>query len=490
MAPIRFAAVGAIGAAFASSGAVGAPGAASGAAVPGGDEAITTAGRPGREQCLFQVGAPRWARRPPQAKTANTAGPNWGCGLVGHLPDISKDGVASGETRRLIDGIKGSSDFNKATYWNWNVAPMKTDGREEYLSSDMIFIPEIWGVGPAPAHGPEAPRPAGQANFPDMMGGTSPAEMATILLGMNEPDIVGTCMGTMFGSCVNSCSQAALDAGDCPVARPDGPPAKANPWGECNCWEFSHPTGVGFWNQAGCAEPQPLPDLWKNPALSHQCVNIVMDAWKETVRVANLKGYKYLSTPLVAVYIGYARKFIEEACGCDASGQCQCTDASCGCPVYIGFHFYGNDCRPKSLDNYGGFRQKLEEVAKVMEDYPFVQGAIVNEVGMLNFAFNAIGEPGTGQYPAETQPGHTCPSTEELPNGMATFLEEIMELVINARTKDGREIIKGFSWFNQDSVGGTYNLLLQDANGNVNALGEAYIAKCTKWGQVRKAAAR
>mmetsp|Transcript_16743 Transcript_16743/g.47494 ORF Transcript_16743/g.47494 Transcript_16743/m.47494 type:complete len:123 (+) Transcript_16743:568-936(+) len=121
-----------------------------------------------------------------------------------------------------------------------------------------------------------------------------------------------------------------------------------------------------------------------------------------------------------------------------------------------------------------------------MEDYPFVQGAIINEVGMLNFAFSAIGEPDTGKYPAEKQPGHTCPRTAELPNGMATFLEKIMDIVIEAKTSDGREVVKGFSWFNQDSVGGTYDLRLQGDDGRINELGEAYIAGCSKWARRRR----
>jgi len=33
-------------------------------------------------------------------------------------------------------------------------------------------------------------------------GKRSPAEMANIFLGMNEPDIQGSCMGNMFGTCV------------------------------------------------------------------------------------------------------------------------------------------------------------------------------------------------------------------------------------------------------------------------------------------------
>merc|ERR1719254_10702 len=218
-----------------------------------------------KEECLLQVGGSVNRTR---QRASKTIAPNWGCGLVGYLPGISRDGVATGETKRLIDGIKGSSDFNKATYWNWNVAPQNTGGHAEYLTSDIIFVPEIWGVNAAVEHGPGAPREAGKANFADMMGGTSPAEMATILLGSNEPDIAGSCMGNMFGTCVKSCSDASVASGNCPVSMPGGPPATANEWGECNCWQFSHSTGVGFWNLAGCANPQPLPGLFDMPQLS------------------------------------------------------------------------------------------------------------------------------------------------------------------------------------------------------------------------------
>jgi len=199
--------------------------------------------------------------------------------------------------------------------------------------------------------------------------------------------------------------------------------------------------------------------------------------------VAHEKGYQYLSTPQVAVNVSYARKFIETACGCDASGKCACTDASCGCPVYVVFHFYGNDCQPITNGDYDTLQQRLDEVADIMETYTFVQGAIINEVGMLNCAGGAICVPDGGKYPASAQPDHGCPSTDELPNGLATFIEKVMDIAMSAKTSDGRDVTKGFSWFNEDEEGGTYNLRLQYDNGTVNALGEAYIGACTKWGQ-------
>merc|ERR1712032_1226307 len=53
----------------------------------------------------------------------------------------------------------------------------------------------------------------------------------------------------------------------------------------------------------------------------------VIANWKETAASAYSKGYKYLSTPLVAVDVDYAKKFIEQACDC-VSGQCAWGQAS------------------------------------------------------------------------------------------------------------------------------------------------------------------
>mmetsp|Transcript_5511 Transcript_5511/g.13604 ORF Transcript_5511/g.13604 Transcript_5511/m.13604 type:complete len:552 (+) Transcript_5511:93-1748(+) len=430
---------------------------------------------------------------PPQGPTLSPipptsgAGPIWGCGLVGSIPGISADGTATAETQSLIDGIKGSSTFNMATYWNWNFKPQLGEKDvPEYLTKDILFMPDSWGAGAVAA---DMLVEAGQANFPDLMGGTSPATMANILLGMNEPDIIGSCLGNMFGSCNAPCDAEAMWNNDCPMAWMEGhAPAEANSRGQCDCVSHSSPTGCGFWGVEGCAVAQPLPGLWDETPEAEQCVDSVMSQWKQTAAVAYQKGYKYLSTPMVAVNVSYARNFIERACGCDASGNCACTDASCGCPVYVVFHFYGNDCRPKTLGSYDTLRARLNDVAAIMEAYPFVQGAIINEVGMLNCAGGAICIPDGGKYPASAQPDHGCPSTDELPNGLATFIEEVMGIAMSAKTSDGRYVTKGFSWFNEDEEGGTYNLRLQYDNGTVNKLGEAYITACTKWGEQSMAA--
>mmetsp|Transcript_106658 Transcript_106658/g.229664 ORF Transcript_106658/g.229664 Transcript_106658/m.229664 type:complete len:314 (+) Transcript_106658:73-1014(+) len=313
--------------------------------------------------------------------------------------------------------------------------------------------------------------------------------MAEIFLGSNEPDITGSCMGNMFGKCAKPCSDAAVAAADCPRAFLDitGPAAEPNADGECNCWQSSHATGMGFWNLDGCKGAQPLPGLWTDG--DTECVDVVLDNWKQTAAVAYAKGYKYLTTPLVAENIAYTEDFIKVACQCTAPGQCACTDASCGCPVYVGFHFYAYDCRPESAGGYAGFQKRLDAVTDMMERYPFIKGAIVNEVGMLNCApqeDNPICVPNGGMYPATSDPNHACPANDQLPYGLATFLDKLFDIVIAAKTSSGKAVVKGFSWFNENMAGGTYNLQLFNLDGSINDVGRSYMRNCQRWGESYK----
>jgi len=209
-----------------------------------------------------------------------------------------------------------------------------------------------------------------------------------------------------------------------------------------------------------------------------------MGAWQQTAMAAKHRGYKYLSTPLVAFNISYAEEFIKAACT-------QCQSIECGCPVYVGFHFYAYDCQPRTLGGYAGFQARLDQVAHLMDRYPFIKGAIVNEVGMLNCQ-SSIGHPicvpNSGDYPASQQPNNACPQTKELPNGMASYVEGLFDMVINARASDGRDVVKAFSWFMLDQDGGTYNQ--QIFNGEqLNDVGEAYIRSCQRWEQSWKSRA-
>lgn len=309
--------------------------------------------------------------------------------------------------------------------------------------------------------------------------------MSNLFLGMNEPDIQGSCMGNMFRTCVRPCTAEAVQRNDCPVAdgRVGLAPAKPNDQGMCDCWPRSVATGVGFWPVPGCDAQQPLPELWSQ---ERKCVDTVMKNWKKTARIAYKKGYKYFSTPLLAVHVSYAEKFIQMACDCTGE-SCACTDASCGCPVYVGLHFYAFDCRPRETKAYEAFEARVRDIGALMEKYPFLKGAIINEVGMLNCPpteEDPICIPDSGKFPAKDAPDHGCPSNDELPDGLATFITNMVELSASVTTADGRHVVKGFSWFNIDRDGGTYNLRLFNDDGSINKVGEAYMRTCEKWGEM------
>jgi len=369
----------------------------------------------------------------------------YGCGLLGKIPGIGRCGEVTRDTQRLIDGLKNSSSFNKVNYWNWNVVPDQ-ENAGQYLTKDFLFMPEMWGAGVIDTN---ALVKAGSKNYRLRWDNDrrDPSTMADILMGSNEPDITGSCMGTSFGECLKpSCCW--------------GPGVVA--------------TGVGFWPVPGCDRlgEQPLPQMWED----EQCISSVIGMWMQTAAAAYYKGYKYLSTPLVAWNISYTESFIKASCK-------KCNDISCGCPVYIGFHFYAYDCQPIALGGYAGFQARLNEVKAVMEKYRFIKGALVNEVGMLNCQSsyqNPICVPDNGRYPASQQPNNACPVTDELPEGMASFVKALFDMVIKTKTRDGRAVVKQFSWFMLDKVGGTYNQ--QIFNGEkLNSVGEAYIESCQKW---------
>uniref|UniRef100_A0A7S4MC25 Asl1-like glycosyl hydrolase catalytic domain-containing protein n=1 Tax=Odontella aurita TaxID=265563 RepID=A0A7S4MC25_9STRA len=307
--------------------------------------------------------------------------------------------------------------------------------------------------------------------------------MGDVLLGANEPDIYGSCMGEgVMGRCTAPCTAEEVARGDCPVAHltgaPEpGPEASANSRGRCDCWTDSHATGVGFWNIPEVSSVyQPLPTCW-----DHQdCIDYVMGNWKQIAAKAVERGYKYLSAPMVAVSMDWMRNFVLHAC---SDG---CSDVSCGCPTHVSWHYYANDCQPEAEGGYEEFQRRLDATRELMEDFPHLMGAIVNEVGMLNCVMDtpdAICVPnGPDQkYPADAQPNLACPSTPDLPNGLASFADKIIGMAGASRTSDGRLTVVSFTWFNMNMDGGTYNLSLLDDDGGLNALGRQYIDSCQSW---------
>lgn len=408
-------------------------------------------------------------------KTANAADqPFWGCGMLGDMGGIQIDGTVSSAMQTVIDGLKATNkQEGKVHYWNWNFAPENGDKcsnqSHQYLTKDFVFMPENWGVG---VPNDTYMRPAGTVGWIDSSGVTSPALMSNVFLGANEPDIIGSCMGDMMGKCLGPSTQGeAAPVSHLCGAKGTGIP---NPKGHCDCWSDSHATGVGFWPVQGVGGYQPLPTCWNNP----QCVDSIMGSWKQTASMAVAKGYKYLSAPLVAVNLNWTKSFLEHACN-------GCSDISCGCPNLIGWHFYANDCEPEK-GGYADFQHKLDATVELMEQFPHLQGAVVNEVGMLNCAMDtpdAICVPnGPNQkYPALKQPNHACPVTPSLPKGLSSFIEELLSMAGKSKTKDDRRAVVLFTWFNENMSGGTYNLRIFDDDGSLNEVGKSYISACQAW---------
>jgi hypothetical protein len=168
-----------------------------------------------------------------------------------------------------------------------------------------------------------------------------------------------------------------------------------------------------------------------------------------------------------------------------------CKDISCGCPTHIGWHFYANDCQPEvtpdgGRSGYQLFQEKLDDTIEIMEEFPHLLGAIVNEVGMLNCAMDtpdAICVPNgpRQKYPARQQPNNACPSTPAHPKGLGSFVHNLLQMVSRAKTRDGRHAVVSFTWFNLNQAGGTYNLEMFKPDGSLNVLGESYITACQMW---------
>lgn len=205
---------------------------------------------------------------------------------------------------------------------------------------------------------------------------------------------------------------------------------------------------------------------------------VVMAKWRQTATTVVAAGYKYLVAPLMAVNMEWQASFVEEACR-------SCTSISCGCPSHVGWHFYASDCQPEK-GGYADFQRKLDKTKALMEKFPHLQGAIVNEVGMLNCAMDTpnatcIPNGANQKYPANKQPNNACPATTALPNGLGTFVEKLLDMVGKMVTTDGRRVVVSFTWFNLDMDGGTYNLRLFDDDGSLNNVGRSYISACQKW---------
>jgi len=221
------------------------------------------------------------------------------CGVASTIPSVNE-----AEWGPLFAGA------NINWFWNWDIQV----AGDQYVPQGWYFVPNLWGTGSSPLN-PGVTSHDGP--------GASSYEIVDLLLGWNEPDIVGMC--------VSQPEIATPADGWCKTAG-----------------------SMGWW----------FPDLVTNPTL-------MMDDWYTQVDDSTNKGYR-MSTPMVAVGTGstWLKPFVDTAC---SEGRC---------PSLLSWHFYSMGCHDD--DSYlDGFRQKMDDSLALMKEYSSIEGVLITEAGTL-----------------------------------------------------------------------------------------------------------
>lgn len=195
-------------------------------------------------------------------------------------------------------------------FWNWDIQATTTD----YVPEGWYFVPNLWGSGSYGMNPGVA-----QHDGP----GASSYTVADIMLGWNEPDIVGLCI-----------SQPE-------ILTPD------------NGW--CHTAGsMGWW----------FPDLITNPTS-------MMNEWYPQHDDSRNKGYR-VTSPMVAAGTAesWLRPFVRASC---AAGRC---------PQLLSWHFYSMGCHDDDA-HMEGFVQRMEDTLFLMTEFPSIEGALITEAGTL-----------------------------------------------------------------------------------------------------------
>jgi len=371
--------------------------------------------------------------------------PFWGCGLVGKSIDPTAN-VWSG----LINDLSRTSDIGKVSTWNWDVAPQKDD----HLNDKFLFFPNAQCGGTS---ADSASTYTAYVQGKQFGGGAFLANMA---LGGNEPDQIGYCQDyTSPGPhSVTDCDGRMMAAGKCTGNN------------ECKCLNWNPETqctydvtGCGMWplNAQSCpTNPATFPfdcvGQHKSQACPPACKQGMVDSFKKFYQTLAEKGYEYASTPIVASDVSFNRDLLEAA-GCSSVQEKGLDRLRKGCPTHSAFHFYSSGC--PDLNNpdasISDFKNKVSLSKQLNSDF-HLQGTIVNELGSLQVS----GSP------------DTCP--DENISGM------MKDLFAHLKSPEGSGVVSQMVWFNQDQIGGTYDLTLV-RGGELSLLGKTYSSACQDW---------
>lgn len=386
-----------------------------------------------------------------------TSAPFWGCGLVGKDVDPT-DGVWK---RDIIDPLRASNRGNPIPVWNWAAYPQADDK----YSEDFLFFPNMQCAGTNKIQSDSFFEPTTREGW----------QFAPLALGGNEPDQMGFCQQYKPDKPVHKitdCNSYNMRSGDGACS-------------DCDCLSMGgggcvyNVTGCGMWPQQGdsCATTSPFPfecfgaqkcledkacpvPPGVSPADARVCTSMcqdsMKDAFKDFYRQMAAKGYGYASTPIVASDLTFLQELLERA-KCDAVDVKRLSGVEKlkqGCPTHSAFHFYSTGCPTDPDAAIEGFKEKVR-AAKAINDQFGLEGTIVNELGSL-----------------KTKNDEACKLQT-----IATMMEHLFSFL---ETDEAKGVVKQMVWFNQDSVGGTFDLRLV-SDGKITSLGTAYLNACKGW---------
>ena len=360
--------------------------------------------------------------------------PFMGCGLVGKDIDPSKNAW-----RGLIAALKKTNPQDKVPTWNWDVSPHN----DENINADFLFFPnsQCGGIKEGQASGfpiPGSPLDGG-------------ARVATIALGSNEPDQDGYCMTYESGNPgLKSCSGHLYNENKCQTA-----PCKCKDWtAEHGC--IYDVTGCGFWN-LDCKTSFPWECFGKKATTdcTPGCKNGNVAAFKSFYETLGGQSYSGATTPLLASDITFNDQLMEAAgCGTPEVKSKKGTERlKAGCPTHSAFHFYSEGCPNDVPTSIQGFKDKVAASKELNAKYG-LDGTIVNELGSLK------GSDGS------------CDDAV-----MARMMHGLFD---HLRSDAGRGVVSQMVWFNQNQVGGTFDLRLVKGDSE-SLLGTAYKEACEDW---------
>lgn len=353
--------------------------------------------------------------------------------------DFSFCGIATSNTSFLTaENAESLKESGIDWMWNWGMGP-----NSGAFPLGWKFVPSTWGVSLEGS--PTNVTLGGYGTYTKHWGSvgshyTAPKageQMSKLVMGWNEPDMVGMCQGLQGSWC---------------------PPLYYTQNDDHDVVKFD-PRSKNYANYTCCKTASSC--AWWSPELSLAGQDIPGNApleqgwlasWASFAKTQRAAPRAVLSTPMIARAQGgggeaWLRWFLKGACGDKAGHITDPSGASVPqtvtCPEYINLHHYDEGCVATYSDV---LVQKVTLASELVEKYN-LSGILFTETGLLN--------------PASTGSAAVCPLLPEYLKSVVGFLRSSKH-------------VRGVAWFAEKGSGGTYDLSLQ--NETTKALTEAGLA--------------